>query len=133
MPYDYERLEVIVTDQGVTELKWENPMAEGEALVDHVTLMSFDQIQQIIQEQAGYAWEKYMSADGLESETPKIRLGKIVFGMMRVQNPDKEGEYTLIPVWDVFPINSATEAVNDGSMMTINAMDGSIIDRSSGH
>ena len=133
LPYDYERIEAIVTDQGVTELEWENPMAEGEALADHVALMSFDQIQQIIQEQAGYAWEKYMSADGMESETPTICLGKIVFGMMRVQNPDKEGEYTLIPVWDVFPINSVTEAISDGSMLTINAMDGSIIDRSSGH
>ena len=73
-----------------------------------------------------------MSADGMESETPTICLGKIVFGMMRVQNPDSDGEYTLVPVWDVFAYLS-DGTLSASSMMTINAMDGSIISRNTGY
>ena len=56
----------------------------------------------------------------------------MTFGMMRVQNPDSEEEYTLIPVWDVFAYNP-DDTLGTRSLMTINAMDGSIISRNTGY
>ena len=48
--------------------------------------------------------------------------------MMRVQNENNENDFTLIPVWDVF-----STQLGDYSLVTVNAMDGSIITRENGY
>ena len=79
------------------------------------------------------AYESYSFSDGYEQGRP-LSIGKVTFGMMRVQNPDDESEYTLIPVWDVFPTDEINpEEVSTRSLLTINAMDGSIISRENGY
>ena len=62
-----------------------------------------------------------------------MEIGKITLGLMRIQNKDDEDNYTLIPVWDVFEKNTLNGQIDTMSMMTINAMDGSVIDRTVGY
>ena len=62
-----------------------------------------------------------------------VEIGKITLGLMRIQNKDDEDNYTLIPVWDVFEKNTLNGQIDTMSMMTINAMDGSVIDRTVGY
>ncbi len=130
LPYDYESLTITVTDDGIVDFYWTNPMEITQVLSEDVALKSFDEIQKIMEQHALMAYESY-SLDSYENEIP-LKLGKVTFGMMRVQNPDSDGEYTLVPVWDVFAYLS-DGTLSASSMMTINAMDGSIISRNTGY
>ncbi len=130
VPYDYESLNITVTDDGIVDFYWNNPMEIIQVLSEDVALKSFDEIQKIMEQQVLMAYESYFP-DGYEYEIP-LKLGKVTFGMMRVQNPDSEEEYTLIPVWDVFAYNP-DDTLGTRSLMTINAMDGSIISRNTGY
>ena len=130
VPYDYESLNITVTDDGIVDFYWNNPMEIIQVLSEDVALKSFDEIQKIMEQNDLMAYESY-SLDSYENEIP-LKLGKVTFGMMRVQNPDSDGEYTLVPVWDVFAYLS-DGTLSASSMMTINAMDGSIISRNTGY
>ena len=130
VPYDYESLTITVTDDGIVDFYWNNPMEIIQVLSEDVALKSFDEIQKLMAQQVLMAYESYFP-DGYEYEIP-LKLGKVTFGMMRVQNPDSEEEYTLIPVWDVFAYNP-DDTLGTRSLMTINAMDGSIISRNTGY
>ena len=57
-----------------------------------------------------------------------LTVDRITLGMMRVQNENNENDFTLIPVWDVF-----STQLGDYSLVTVNAMDGSIITRENGY
>lgn len=133
VPYDYEAMTITVTDDGVVDFYWNNPMEVTEILSEDVAMKSFEEIKAIMDRQMVTAYESYSFSDGYEQGRP-LSIGKVTFGMMRVQNPDDESEYTLIPVWDVFASDEMTpEEVSTMSMLTINAMDGSIISRENGY
>ena len=133
VPYDYEAMTITVTDDGVVDFYWNNPMEVTEILSEDVAMKSFEEIKAIMDRQMVTAYESYSFSDGYEQGRP-LSIGKVTFGMMRVQNPDDESEYTLIPVWDVFPTDEINpEEVSTRSLLTINAMDGSIISRENGY
>ena len=138
LTYDYEDIILHVTDDGVVSLQWVNPMEVGEIISDQVTLKSFDEIRPIMEQHLEMAYESYNS-DCYENGL-SFKVTRISFGLMRVQNKDDEMNYTLIPVWDVFGMielddtHSEDEALfMKNSVMTINAMDGSIINRNTGY
>lgn len=132
LPYDYESMTVVVGNDGVCSFSWSNPMVMGEVLSEDVALKSFDEIVEIIQNHLAISYENFLFSDGYEMGED-LELGKITFGMMRIQNKDDEENYTLIPVWDVFAMDYYGDAPMSLSMMTINAMDGSIISRENGY
>lgn len=70
-----------------------------------------------------------------DTENMKCKIDEIKLGLMRVKNQDSDGEYTLVPVWDFYGSYSySEEGPNEPmSFLTINAMDGSIIDRGLGY
>lgn len=135
--YDYEELTLKVTDDGVVYFRWNNPMKMGEILSESVTLKSFDDVKEIMDNQLATAYESYNS-DGYENGSP-LEISRISFGMMRIQNEGDEQNYTLIPVWDVYGYifvsdhDRVYESAHRNSLLTINAMDGSIISRSTGY
>ncbi len=125
--YDYEKLTMTVDNFGVAQLIWSNPMVMGETLAEKVTLLPFDQILERITEHVTLAYENYIMDERLRNGE-SLDVDRITLGMMRIQNEDSETEYTLIPVWDVFSSQLGTY-----SLVTINAMDGSIISRENGY
>ena len=135
LPYDYEKMTLQVTDDGVVDFNWDNPMAMGEVISERVELKSFADIKAIMEEHLAMAYESY-NGDSYEHGLP-LKITKITFGMMRIQNKDTEDSYTLIPVWDVFGYIDVDGGLNEGasktSIMTVNAMDGSIISRENGY
>ena len=132
LPYDYERLELEISDDGVVALEWKNPMVLGEILADWVRLKPFGDILEVIHRQIGYSYEKFLGPEAYMAGE-NVEIGKITLGLMRIQNKDDEDNYTLIPVWDVFEKNTLNGQIDTMSMMTINAMDGSVIDRTVGY
>jgi hypothetical protein len=70
-------------------------------------------------------------------------VDRITLGLTRIPVKDKPNEYMLVPVWDFFGTlktefndqNKMSEEsdYSAASFLTINAIDGSVIDRASGN
>lgn len=125
--YDYECMRLNVDDTGVTSFYWQNPMAMGETLADKVSLKPYEEIEEIICQHIGLAYENYSMDERLRNGE-SLDVDRITLGMMRIQNQNDESNYTLIPVWDVF-----SKQLGSYSLVTVNAMDGSIIVRENGY
>lgn len=72
-----------------------------------------------------------------DGQAKAVTVRDIRLGYMRVLKQDEAGVGLLVPVWDFFGDvdyeNSRGFTNPDTSLLTINAVDGSIIDRSRGY
>lgn len=148
-PWFYERIIMAINDLGVKYIEWRSPSKETKILSENVQLLPFDKIKEIFKKQMGYqvAWQEeneYISQR-------KLYIDEVRLGMMRVNIKDAIDKYMMIPVWDFFGYtidkykeqqpggaqldenNEYTNILLGHSYLTINAIDGSIIDRELGY
>ena len=132
--YDPERLTVYVDDTGVVDVYWYHPDEDDSVLSQNVELKPFDEIVQNAKDNIFY---KNYTAYGSECH---IHITSIELGMMRVMKKDAPGEYMMIPVWDfignhehIMDGESHWLPFGDQSYVTINAIDGSHINRDWGY
>ena len=133
----YEVLDLVVNADGVEYLEFDNRYDEGEVKTENLKLLSFDEIMKI--------YEKMMlvqNADTLNYEQERIyHINRITFGYTRIYEPASDPKNgILVPAWDFFGgFESTYEGVTSTnnmtyqSYLTINAIDGSIIDRNLGY
>lgn len=122
-PFGYEKIVGRVTDEGVIEFYWLNKMSEGELLADNVKLLPFDKIRDIMEQMLP------MKLTGCDCD-PERRVTRLQLGLMAARTPNDNESYTLLPVWDAYWVVEAEDAYwEEQNILTINAIDGSIIDR----
>lgn len=129
-----ECMEIVVDDTGIVYFSWSDPSEEEEILSESVTLMPFNEI---VQKAKDNMFFKNYTAYGSECH---IHITSIELGMMRVMKKDAPGEYMMIPVWDfignhehIMDGESHWLPFGDQSYVTINAIDGSSINRDGGY
>ena len=135
----------------VRRMDWLYPSDIVGTINENVALLPFDQVQQLIRKNLSYCQPDLPYWDNITHRT--IVIDRIVLGMMRVSKIKAPDQYTMIPVWDCFGyfidhyesqdkseyvLNENNDAVIDenggiGSFLTINAIDGSVIDRNLGY
>lgn len=141
VPWSYERCLVIVGDDGIQEVTLQNPYDIGEIKTENVKLMDFESVINIYEQMM-----EVSNADILNYESKRtFHIRKIKFGYTRIYDPASDNETgLLVPVWDFFGGFDAVSADgtqsqhntgerSSNSFLTINAIDGSIIDRSLGY
>lgn len=121
VPYAYERMDFVVGDYKVESFTWDSPMETGETIADNVNLLTYKEIIEIFKQQVLLQY-----AD--TEEAKKLHITEIRLGLMRVKNKDDQNSFTLTPVWDFIQEENGKEAI-----LTINAVDGSIMNRSLGY
>ncbi len=136
-PWDYERMTLIIDDSGIVEMVWEAPYELTETVTKTTTMLSFSEIQDIFKKMI------IVDIDGYSEYGVDLNISEVRLGLARIteQNDLKSG--LLIPVWDFFgtatyhyeDVQSKTYTENDfgESYLTINAIDGSIVDRQQGY
>jgi len=136
----YEKVRVIVDDDGLNSFVWDSPYQSIEPITDHASLLPYSQIQSIFERMMPITFNHYNATD--LKTTCNVNISRITLGYMRVKEQNAEGSGLIIPVWDFFGSyyrsddpEGTTPQGSDGyeSLLTINAIDGSIIDRSSGY
>lgn len=144
-PVYYDRIEIAVNDQGISSLIWHGREQENGVLTDNAALKSFEEIKQSFLNGAKlkYAYIEDASTPNGQSDKWDCSVKRIELGYMRVMSGSGVGSYKAIPVWDFFgtvgpedenSAPSSTSTIGDyTSLLTINAIDGSIIDRSVGY
>ena len=137
----YENLYFYVNTDGIDSVSYSNPYTIGETKTENLSLLPFSEIMNI--------YEKMMivtNADNLSYENSRVfNIDRIVLGYTRIYEPSTDAHTgLLVPVWDFFG-SRKIDSEYDGetysdttdyptwSFLTINAVDGSIIDRSLGY
>lgn len=122
----------------VISLQWNSPFTVLSVENENVPLLSFDRIMEIFKRQV------FMSVYCDQGHPITYKITAIQFSYMRVQIKDSD-DYYLLPVWDFtgymihdWQMSPGDMAVSRGffhsmSILTINAVDGSILDRFLGY
>lgn len=140
-PWGYEVCNILVGDDGILEVKLDNPYVIGEVQTKNVKLMDFGSIIKIYEQMM-----EISNADITEYEGKRtFHVKKITLGYSRIYDPLKDNSSgLLVPVWDFFGgfdsedkegnvTNKDSGEYSTQSFITINAIDGTVIDRSLGY
>lgn len=140
-----ETLEVIIDDNGYNLASWVNYTEDLKVLAEDTPLKSFDKIQDIFEQHCSheFAWVPHNDAF-VDQPSVTLSIEKVELNLMLIPEKDNLLSYITVPVWDFvgnMKYNEDVEAqdgfpVNDIygiSIVTINAIDGSIIDRELGY
>lgn len=132
--WPFEEMLFIFDEEGLASFDWSAPYKIEDLSSDYVFLLPFSEIRNIF-EQMTIKKEK----DGFieEGNSLEINIDRVSLSYMRVREKNST-EGTLIPVWDFFGtrtyLGSGGEVIDIQkseyeSILTINAMDGTVIDR----
>ena len=140
--WPYECIKVCVDDSGVVEFRYDSPSVITD-IYDNVELLPFNIIQEKFIQQIFIKYAIQESDPILKSKD--IKITRIQLGLARIALKDNLNEYLLVPVWDffgscetVYKEDNKEEQIEknidtNNSFMTINAIDGTVIDRSIGY
>ncbi len=130
VPYEQgpqqERIEATVVKGEITSLNWYNALEIVSTDSENVQLLPFEEIMDIFRSQifrSIYLGTSDEDPELWKNEPPhseELTIQTVRFSYMRVKKPDSS-EFWLLPVWDF------------EDCMTINAVDGSIINRGTGY
>lgn len=143
-PWMYEKIRIFLDDEGVFYLVWNSPYVVKEIVSEASSMMHFTDIQGVFERMIGV---KYDSWDHDERYLYEINITEARLGLMRITEQDVGDSGLVIPVWDFFgtvtskgkpgklnlPAEDTDNSYQYTSLITINAIDGSIIDRELGH
>lgn len=144
--WGYEYMEIYVNKDGVVYFSWGNPYTQPEIDTTAAELLPFSDIQDIFAKMIMVTSEDLLAINiknGFEVHESKD-VHDITLRLMRIRDKDNVTEGRLIPVWDFWALDKA-HAVDrsyskyvyeDGYeriVLTINALDGTIIDRDMGY
>lgn len=142
-PYFAEELIIGINNDGSLHyLTYKSPMEIIEMVGSDTTLLPMDDIDTI--------FKQYITMNGMDSQDGiYININEIKLGLMRIDKPNARNEYLIVPVWDFYGSYAVTYTENGkkkdtrgfylneyrtgATLLTINAVDGSIINRDSGY
>ena len=137
--WPYETIEICVTKEGIVYFRWSAPTDEPELTLRDTQLMRFDEIASVFERMimVKYAYLQNALADGVDIHAT-IRIDQVKLTLMRIRAKNSQEDGLLIPVWDFY---GTVTIVNNGDettmkrtiLLTLNAIDGSLIDRELGY
>ena len=149
MPWFYEMMKLGISKDGIDFFQWRGCSSKIKNISENTKLLDFDSILNIFKQQIKN--QASWIDDDVEIVSRKLYIDEIRLGYMRVNIKDRIDEYMMIPVWDFFGYtvdkyekqqeggwlldeNNEHMSREEGySYLTINAIDGTIIDRNKGY
>lgn len=137
--WEYESMTFLVNNDGIVSMEWIKPYDVSEVITNNTSMMDFNDVMDIFNKMI-VVTNAYLSDD--MSKT--INVDRIELGLMRITDPATRSSGLVIPVWDFF--GNVTTAFKNGeksyseldddplnSVLAINAIDGTLVDRSRGY
>ena len=131
---DYEMLSLVIDGDRIIGVYWNAPMQVGQMMQADVTLLPFESIMDI------FGAVSPLSIQGQENAFSKNgwMIYEIRLGYMPVLNKNANGIWELRPVWDFFGVRDLGDEANELAnpltcALTIDAIDGTVIDRKYGY
>lgn len=117
--YNFELITCDITDEGLVRFQWNLPMSISNTLAEDTKLLSYQQMLEVFKKQVIVQNSGYNKREN----SVKFQVNRISFGLIPIKNEDMEETYTLLPVWDFYEKDSYV------SIVTLNAIDGSVVER----
>ena len=136
-PWVYEKIRIFIDDEGIFALVWNAPHVLEEVEYKAVSLLPFEKIRGIFESMI--VVKNKQVEDGTLLRDKNITVTAVRLGLMRIIEKDNNDTAYLVPVWDFFGTYDSDGGTlvigEDGyeSLLTINAVDGSVIDRTLGY
>lgn len=138
-PWPYEKIDMVFDEEGLAEFVWTNPYEVEKLSDENVFLLPFSDIQNVFQEMIFKKYQDFWGETRVEEE---LCIREVRLGYMRIMEKGNVMEGSMVPVWDFFGsetfcYDEMEEPVTEDSpykcLLTVNAMDGTIIDRDLGY
>ncbi len=130
-----ENIEITVNDDGIVGFCYNSPIEIIETVVDKSSMKSFDEIKAVFEQMVPVANAR---GEGTDEDKVTIEISRVILRYTRISEADSFDTGLLVPVWDfmgkqtdVYGEKAYSET--DACIMTINAIDGSVIDRRLGY
>lgn len=127
----YESLCVDVGADGIFMIEWEHPISITDVIAEDSELLPFENILDIF----GTIAPLTIQRSEYEPNN-NLYINRAVLGYMCLQERGNPSSYQLVPVWDFFgerTIGRERYDTHNWSYLTINAIDGTVIDRDLGY
>jgi hypothetical protein len=142
----YERLEVQLNENGISRFYWVAPHTVGKIEVEQSKLLPLDEVEDLFQTMVQVKYEPMvLEKDTYHITSMTLDVNGITLSLQRVREGDSVTEGLFIPVWNFWGTQTVvyedgTTVVRDSvngdthpiSLLTINAVDGSVIDMQKG-
>ena len=126
-----EEMEIRVNDEGVVGFDYIAPLTVTEVLVDNVHMKPYEEIRKTFEDMVAV---KHATQN--ENEEVEITVDRVALEYTRICEEDSLTNGLLVPVWEFHGKRTLYFMGNSWSsndVMTINAIDGTVIDRALGY
>lgn len=132
-----ELITLAIHENKIVDFVWRDPYEIGDVLQDTTELMPFEQIMDVFGTIAPLSVQHTENDQGRKSKANNgMRINEIRLGYMPVLQKDNPNQWELRPVWDFIGWRILPLETYDWpcwSLMTIDAVDGTVIDRNYGY
>lgn len=132
-----ELISLVIHDKKIVSFLWKDPYQIGEVVQPSAALLPFEQIMRIFGSVAPLAVQRTEIEDRQGSgDENGMKISEIRLGYMPVLKKDDPNQWELRPVWDFMGVRIHPLGNIDWpcySLLTIDAVDGTIIDRNYGY
>ena len=139
-PRTAEVMEMIVDGDKILEFSWINPTQSGEVINGEIALLNFDEIISTAKKQIqlSYMAEGDINKDIVLTQAGEreIVISEITLGYAVIRKHDDAESFIYIPVWDITGKFKNSDTIYGNSkicFLTLNAFDGSVINRNLGY
>ena len=138
-----EKIRVYVNDDGVVGFEYESPLELTDTVVEDSSIKSFDEIKGIFEKMITVSCAQ--NNNPIDVNSPKdgtytnYNINRVVLRYTRVSEQDSFSTGLMVPVWDFIgdveygDYSYKVDPEKDKVVLTINAIDGTIIDRTVGY
>ena len=139
-PWAYERIMIYVDAKGIAGFYWMSPYAILDTEVENAKVLPLDEALKVFEKMIFVKHAGLTSSDENEMNIT-FHITRIELGLARINYKDDYNSALLVPAWDFFGYITTNGEIseeekllaNKNSFLTINAVDGSIIDRHLGY
>lgn len=134
--WNYESFDITVDDTGIVDVSWMSPLSIGEKVVESAALLPFDRIAERFEQQIKNSYAYQDSGDSIE-----VNVYRVSLELMRITEQNSIEKGLLVPVWNFYATKTKeaegwteTTGLNGPwAVLSINAVDGSVINVVSGY
>ena len=126
-----EEIEILINDSGIVGFEYVAPLTLTEVVVDDTHMKTYEDIIKTFEDMIAIK-----HAVESEDEKREITVDRVTLSYARICEEDSLTNGLLVPVWD---FQGKSKLIKHGNsyttndVMTINAIDGTVIDRSLGY
>ena len=135
-----ESIDICVNDAGIVTFNLNSPIETKDTVVKESKLKGFSSIKKTFEKMIVTSNAQLDNGDGF-IDSININVKKVVLRYMRISEANDFQSGLLVPVWDFigtkkYQYNTKSNdenGENEESLMTINAIDGTVIDKQLGY